>query len=110
MEGLVRAPVGVAGDVAVVGDSEGLVVCFDPRTMTEIWRQRLAGPVPCEPVVVGDQVWCAGGGEVACLDVQTGAVRWRRQSARQTVDLVVSAGRVYWTTADGLVHQAPLPL
>lgn len=109
MDGLVRAAVAASDGVAVAADSEGLVCRFEPATMVELWRRRLAGPVAADPVVVGDRVWCAAGVDLVCLRAETGEVWWRRHGARQTVDCAVTADHVYWTTADGLVHKEPLP-
>jgi outer membrane protein assembly factor BamB len=61
----------------VVRQADGVVSRLDPADGKEVWRvdTKVAGDLP--PVLDGQQVFIVGKG-IACLDMETGAVAWRR--------------------------------
>lgn len=105
MEGIVRAPVGIGGDVVVAGDSAGVICRIEPGVMTTIWQRRLQGPVAVAPIVDGDRVYCATGEELVCLDAAHGRVIWRRSTSTPSTGLTLAGGQLYWATADGHVNR-----
>ncbi|MCD6359594.1 MAG: PQQ-binding-like beta-propeller repeat protein [Armatimonadetes bacterium] len=104
-DGLIRAPVALSGDWAVVGDSAGVVSCIELPGMAARWSRRLSGTVIAAPVIDGDRVWCAAGRDLICLRLSTGRVLLHRRGAAQTISCILADGRVYWTSADGRVHK-----
>jgi outer membrane protein assembly factor BamB len=74
-----------SGRIFTISDrnKDCVVIAFDEGTGKELWATRLAraendGP-RCTPTVDGDRVYALSRqGELACLDVATGSVRWRK--------------------------------
>ncbi len=108
MEGIVRAPVGIGGDVVVAGDSAGVICRIEPEVMTTVWRRRLRGCIAVAPIVDADRVYCATGRELVCMTAAQGRVIWRRSTRAPSTDLALAGGHLYWATADGYVCRLAL--
>jgi outer membrane protein assembly factor BamB len=86
----------VKGDLAVTQEQRGeeeAVVCYERRDGRSIWLHTdqaryattIAGEGPrATPTIVGDRVYTFGGtGILNCLDLRTGKVIWRKDTARE---------------------------
>lgn len=109
LAGLIRAPVGVAGEVVVAGDSSGLLVRINPSDMTELWRTHLPGPVAAEPAIHGTTVWVGAGRSLVAVNAAAGQVVRRLRAEAEVTDVLVAFGHVYWATADGRVRMIDAP-
>jgi outer membrane protein assembly factor BamB len=74
-----------AGRIFTIGDRNGecCVIALEEATGRELWATRIAaakGDGPrCTPTVDGDRVYALSRhGDLACLNVQDGAVRWKK--------------------------------
>lgn len=108
MEGIVRAPVGIGGEVVVAGDSAGVICRIEPATMTTVWQRRLRGCIAVAPIVDGDRIYCATGSELVCMSAARGRVLWRRSTNAPSTDLTLAGAHLYWATADGYVRRLAL--
>lgn len=109
LEGLVRAPVAVAGEIVIAGDSSGLLVRINPSDMSELWRTRLPGPIAARIAVAGETVWCGAGRSLIAVNANTGRVHSRLRSRADVTDVLHAFGHVYWATADGRVRVIDAP-
>ena len=109
LKGLIRAPVGVAGEVVVAGDSSGLLARINPSDMTELWRTHLPGPVAAEPAIGGTMVWCGAGRSLVAVNAATGRIVRRLWAEAEVTDVLIAFGHLYWATADGRVRMIDAP-
>jgi outer membrane protein assembly factor BamB len=75
-----------AGRVYTLGDRKGgcHLIALDEATGKEVWGTRIGRGSPnCTPTVDGDRVYgLTRQGELACLDVAKGEVRWQKNYAK----------------------------
>lgn len=109
LAGLIRAPVGVAGEVVVAGDSSGLLARINPSDMTELWRTHLPGPVAAEPAIRGATVWVGAGRALVAVNATSGRIVRRLRAEAEVTDVLLAFGHVYWATADGRVRMIDAP-
>jgi outer membrane protein assembly factor BamB len=67
-------------------------VALHPDTGEEIWRTKLKSTSYVTVTIEGDRVLAGAGGEVFCLDLQTGAVRWHNKLKGLGMGIVCFAG------------------
>lgn len=91
-----------------VGDATARFHCLDAKSGKEIWRtvmDPLAGAhqslISASPIVYGEKVFIglsttSGRSHIACLDANTGAVRWRFDTVP---DPQAAGGGAVWTSA-----------
>jgi outer membrane protein assembly factor BamB len=75
------------GRIFTVSDRKGScqVIAFDEATGQELWATRIAGggQPNCTPTVDGDRLYALSrDGELACLGVEKGEVRWKKSYTR----------------------------
>ena len=104
--GLVSTPV-VSDGTVYVGSSSGRVLALDETNGTVLWSATLVGSVSSAPAVdpvSGGIVVSTSKGSVAMLDPATGHVRWSDSFGGSLTGVMVSAGRAFVASTNGLVH------
>ena len=80
------------GKIFITGDRKGegqYLICLDLNTRQELWATRLGVPYKefgalCSPTVAGDVVYTTSTeGDVFCVAVATGAVRWQKSMTKE---------------------------
>lgn len=90
---LLTAPAAVAGRRAVVGGSQGLVLCLDVRQGREKWRTRLGGGIHGQPLIHGRwTVVGAADSTLTCFSTRTGSIRWQIHTAGPVLSAPVTDG------------------
>jgi outer membrane protein assembly factor BamB len=57
----------------------GSIVCLDPASGGEVWRQKLNSSGIATVAIVGDGLYGAAAGELCRLDPLTGRILWRNK-------------------------------
>lgn len=109
-------PTVVPGGV-LIGLAGGKLVKLDPADGTPLWEVTITAPrgrselsriadVDAEPVVVGSLVFVGTyNGDLAAVDINTGAVQWRRQLSSHA-GLAADTGDLFVTDSDDRVWAA----
>ncbi len=103
-----RGSPGYANGRIFVGDATARFHCLDAESGEEIWRtvlDPLAGThqslISASPILYGEKIFIglsttSGRSHIACLDANTGAVRWRFDTVP---DPAAAGGGAVWTAA-----------
>ena len=94
--GLRQAPI-ISGDIALVTGSSGIVMAFNVRNASQLWRKKLLDNVTTDPVASNDTAYIAGLDQhLRAFDLFTGNTRWRVLTNTPLVDSPVLIGdRIY---------------
>jgi outer membrane protein assembly factor BamB len=94
--GLKLAPI-LSGDIALVTGSSGIVMAFNARNASQLWKKKLLDSVTADPVASSDTAYIAGLDQhLRAFDLSTGNTRWRVLTNTPLVDSPVLIGdRVY---------------
>jgi outer membrane protein assembly factor BamB len=107
----------IAGDSAIVGISGGKLVNLELESGLPLWETTVTPPhgrseleriadIDADPVIVGDLIYVATyNGDLAAVDLNTGAVLWRRELSAHA-GVTAAAGMLYVTDSDDVVWAA----
>lgn len=107
----------VTDDSVIVGISGGKLVNLELQSGVPRWETTVTPPhgrselariadIDADPIIVEDTVYVATyNGDLAAIDLTTGAVHWRRRLSAHA-GLAASAGMLYITDSDDLIRAA----
>ncbi|MEE3002192.1 MAG: PQQ-binding-like beta-propeller repeat protein, partial [Planctomycetota bacterium] len=95
-QGLKQAPI-LSGDVVLVTGSSGIVMAFNARSASQLWRKKLLDNVTTDAVASADTAYIAGLDQhLRAFDLFNGNTRWRVLTNTPLVDSPVLIGdKVY---------------
>lgn len=95
-QGLKQAPI-LSGDVVLVTGSSGIVMAFNARTASQLWRKKLLDNVTTNAAASADTAYIAGLDQhLRAFDLFNGNTRWRVLTNTPLVDSPVLIGdKVY---------------